>query len=74
MTERAQRLQITKLYAATHSAVRTFERAGWLGFDQVLHEGETLTVFAKRVAQRMALTLAWPHSGTQNAIWRGFSA
>ena len=49
MTERAQRLQITKLYAATHSAISTFERAGWLGFDQVLHERETLTIFAKRV-------------------------
>ena len=48
--EHAARLQIGKIYAATHSAVGTFERAGWLGFDQVLHEGETLTVFAKRIA------------------------
>ncbi len=46
----AARLQIGKIYAATHSAVSTFERAGWLGFDQVSHEGETLTIFAKRVA------------------------
>lgn len=47
--EHAVRLQITKLFAATHSAVRTFERAGWLGFDQVSHEGETLTIFATRI-------------------------
>ena len=47
--EHAARLQIPKLYAATHSAVSTFEHAGWLGFDQVLHEGQTLTIFAKRV-------------------------
>ena len=47
--EYAARLQIGKLYAATHSAVSTFERAGWLGLDQVLHEDQTLTIFAKRV-------------------------
>jgi GNAT superfamily N-acetyltransferase len=46
--EHAVRLHIAKLYAATHSAVSTFERAGWLGFDQVMHEGERLTIFAKR--------------------------
>lgn len=40
---------IAKLYSATHSAIGTFERAGWLGFDQVLHEGQTLTIFAKRI-------------------------
>ena len=45
----AKRLQIPRLYAATHSAVSTFERAGWLGFDQVLHERETLTIFAMRM-------------------------
>ena len=45
----AARLQIPKLFAATHSAVSTFEAAGWLGFDQVLHEGEMLTIFAKRI-------------------------
>ena len=45
----AARLQVPKLYAATHSAVSTFEHAGWLGFDQVLHEGQMLTIFAKRV-------------------------
>ena len=45
----AARLHIEKLYAATHSAVSTFERAGWLGFDQVLHDGQTLTIFAKRL-------------------------
>jgi GNAT superfamily N-acetyltransferase len=44
----AAQLQIAKLYAATHSAVSTFEAAGWLGFDRVLHEGERLTIFAKR--------------------------
>lgn len=48
--EHAARLQIAKLYAATHSAVSTFERAGWLGYDQVRHEGRTLTIFAKRIA------------------------
>ena len=47
--EHAARLQIPKLYAATHTAVSTFERAGWLGFDQVLHQGETLTIFANRI-------------------------
>ena len=47
--EHAARLQIPKLYAATHTAVSTFERAGWLGFDQVLHEDQTLTIFAKRI-------------------------
>ncbi len=45
----AARLQIAKLYAATHSAIGTFERAGWLGFDQVQYEGQTLTIFAKRI-------------------------
>ncbi len=44
----AARLGIPKLYAATHSAIGTFERAGWLGFDQVRHEQQTLTIFAKR--------------------------
>jgi N-acetylglutamate synthase-like GNAT family acetyltransferase len=48
--DHAARLQIDKLYAATHSAVSTFERAGWLGFDQVMHEGQMLTIFAKRTA------------------------
>ncbi len=46
----AARLNIPKLYAATHGAIGTFERAGWLGFDQVLHEQQTLTIFAKRTA------------------------
>lgn len=44
----AARLNIPKLYAATHGAIGTFERAGWLGFDQILHEQQTLTIFAKR--------------------------
>ena len=47
--EHAARLRIAKLYAATHSAVSTFERAGWLGFDQAAHDGQTLTIFAKRI-------------------------
>lgn len=47
----AARLEISKLYASTSSAIRTFERAGWLGFDQVRHDGETLTLFAKRTGE-----------------------
>ena len=46
----AKRLQIPKLFAATHSAIRTFERAGWLGFDQVPYDGQVLTIFAQRTA------------------------
>lgn len=46
----AARLGVPKLYAATGTAIRTFERAGWLGFDQVLHDQQTLTIFAKRTA------------------------
>ena len=46
----ASRLGVPKLYAATGTAVRTFERAGWLGFDQVLHDQQMLTIFAKRTA------------------------
>ena len=34
--------------AATHGAVGTFERAGWLGFDRVVHEQQTLTIFATK--------------------------
>lgn len=47
--DHAARLQVPKLYAATHSAIATFERAGWLGFDQVRHEGQLLTIFARRI-------------------------
>lgn len=47
--QHAARLNIPKLYAATHGAVGTFERAGWLGFDQVLHEQQTLTIFARKI-------------------------
>jgi GNAT superfamily N-acetyltransferase len=46
----ASRLGIPKLFAATHNAIGCFERAGWLGFDQVQHEQQTLTIFAKRTA------------------------
>jgi GNAT superfamily N-acetyltransferase len=45
----AAQLQVMKLYAATHTAIGTFERAGWLGFDQVLHQKQMLTIFATRV-------------------------
>ena len=48
--EHAAKLGIAKLYASTHSAVSTYERAGWLGFDQVAHDGQTLTIFAKRIS------------------------
>lgn len=44
----AERLGVPKLYAATHSAIGIFERAGWLGFDQVQQLDQTLTIFAKR--------------------------
>jgi len=46
----AAHLQIAKLYAATHTAIGTFERAGWLGFDQVMHDEQRLTIFATRVS------------------------
>ena len=46
--DHAPRLQLPRLYAAKHSAITTFERAGWLGFDQVRHEGKLLTIFARR--------------------------
>ena len=45
----AKSIGVAKVYAATHSAIGTFERAGWLGFDQVFHEQQTLTIFAKRL-------------------------
>jgi GNAT superfamily N-acetyltransferase len=48
--EHAARLQLHKLFAATHSAMSTFERAGWQGIDQVRHEGQTLTIFARKIA------------------------
>jgi GNAT superfamily N-acetyltransferase len=44
----AATLGVVKLYAATHSACGTFERAGWLGFDQAPQPPETLTIFARR--------------------------
>jgi GNAT superfamily N-acetyltransferase len=47
-TTHAAKIQIAKLYASTNTAISTFERAGWLGFDQVQHEGQTLTIFATR--------------------------
>ena len=47
----AAQLPVTKLYAATHSATGTFERAGWLGFDQVLHDGQKLIIFGRQVRQ-----------------------
>lgn len=47
--EHAASLGVGKLYAATHSACGTFERAGWLGFDQVPQPPETLTIFAARL-------------------------
>ncbi|MEO8102833.1 MAG: GNAT family N-acetyltransferase [Betaproteobacteria bacterium] len=45
----AARLGVPKLYAATGTAVNMFERAGWLGFDEVRHEQQTLVIFAKRI-------------------------
>jgi GNAT superfamily N-acetyltransferase len=45
----AARIGLKKIYAATGNAVGTFERAGWLGFDQVINEQQTLTIFAKRL-------------------------
>ena len=47
----AAQLPVTKLYAATHSATGTFERAGWLGFDQVLHDGQKLIIFGRQVRE-----------------------
>jgi GNAT superfamily N-acetyltransferase len=44
---------VARLYAATHSAIGTFERAGWLGFDQVQHEAETLVIFARQCRQNL---------------------
>ena len=48
-SDHAARLQLPRLYAATHSAIATFELAGWLGFDQVRHDGQSLTIFARRI-------------------------
>lgn len=48
-SKHAQSIGVGKIYAATHSAIGTFERVGWLGFDQVIHEQQTLTIFAKRL-------------------------
>ena len=45
----AARLGVSRLYAATGTAIGTFERAGWLGFDTVRHEQQMLTIFAKRI-------------------------
>ncbi len=47
--QHAKPMGIDKLYAATHDAIGTFERAGWLGFDSVLHERQTLTIFATKI-------------------------
>ena len=41
---------IATLYAATHDAIGTFERAGWLGFDQVMYDDKLLTIFARRIS------------------------
>ena len=49
-SQHAKSIGIDKIYAATHSAIGTFERIGWLGFDQVIHEQQTLTIFAKRLS------------------------
>ncbi len=46
----AGQLGILKLYAATGNAVGLFEHLGWLGFDEVRHEQQILTIFAKRIA------------------------
>lgn len=47
--QHAGRLGVTKLYAATGNAVGLFEHLGWLGFDEVRHEQQILTIFAKRI-------------------------
>ena len=52
----AAQLPVTKLYAATHSATGTFERAGWLGFDQVLHDGQKLIIFGRQIRQASSAT------------------
>lgn len=46
----ATTLAIPTLYAATSTAISTFESAGWLGFDQVRHDGDMVTIFAKRLS------------------------
>ena len=40
---------VATLFAATHNAIGTFERAGWLGFDQVMYDDKLLTIFAWRI-------------------------
>jgi GNAT superfamily N-acetyltransferase len=47
--EHARLTGLAKLYAATHDAIGTFERAGWLGFDRVMHDQQALTIFATKV-------------------------
>jgi putative hydrolase of the HAD superfamily len=47
--QHAARLGVARLYAATGTAIGTFERAGWLGFDEVRHEQQILTIFARRM-------------------------
>ena len=42
---RAGSLGLTDLYAATSTAVRLFERAGWTRFEEFQHGRELLTVF-----------------------------
>ena len=49
--QEAARLGITRLFAATGTAVGVFERAGWLGFDEVRHQQQVLTIFAKRIGE-----------------------
>ena len=48
--QQARRMGIKTLYAATGAAIGLFEHVGWLGFDEVRHEQQILTIFARRIA------------------------
>ena len=45
----ARRLGFHTVYCATASAASLLEREGWNQIDAVMHDGETLTIFARMV-------------------------
>ena len=48
----ARELGLGELYAATSTAVRLFERAGWQELERFAHNGENLSLFHRRLAGR----------------------
>lgn len=45
----AARLGVTRLHAATHTAIGSFKGAGWEEFGQVTHGGQRLSIFSMRL-------------------------